>query len=86
MYKEKFTKGPWYIDKYFALKGANAETITLGRLSISIAHYDDVECEANNHLVQCAPDMYELLQSLADHPSEINVITIEKLLAKARGE
>lgn len=92
---EKFTKGPWSIDNFNKLIGVNKETITVSRLCVSIAHYDDVECEANNNLIATAPEMYEKLKEIVNDAKQFEIKNgyivswreeAELILAKARGE
>lgn len=91
---EKFTKGPWVVDKYGNIvqqggKPTDArDCIRAGGLALTT---NEGEPMANRHLIAAAPEMYEMLSSLlanssfnVEHPAAAE--EIEKLLAKARGE
>ena len=87
---EKFTTGPWKIDKYNALVDSKGVRITFSNCNITTAFYDDDEYEANSKLMVTAPEMYKLLEEIMkdefDGGSLHRANTIKKLLAKARGE
>lgn len=95
----KFTKGPWGIiencvGSIEVVFGNGSACRGDEYLSIyPTSSKNDFECihtgetaEANAHLIAAAPEMYEMLESISENPSETNVIHIKKLLAKARGE
>jgi hypothetical protein len=88
----KFTKGPWVIDDYGNIIPENGkdarDCIRAGGLALTS---NAGEPMYNRHLIACAPEMYEMLDSLlqnssfnANFPEEFE--RIETLLAKARGE
>jgi len=74
----KFTKGKWFIDN----------TGYYTRISTEDFYVCEIKRgpKANAHLIASAPDMYKLLEAINDDVSQVNVITIRKLLSKARGE
>lgn len=85
MSEDKFTKGPWYRANY------SARAAQTGKF---IAHadnnsVDDAERKANAELIAAAPEMYEMLESIAVSVEcfhGVDTDSIFKLLAKARGE
>ena len=57
-----YTKGPWVISKHGRLQGANGRDVGVSGMGITIQHYEDIEGEANAHLIAAAPMMYEALK------------------------
>jgi len=89
MSNEKFTKGEWVISR--------------GQIEDSFYDYPAISCEdvhiaqtsgidesmPNAHLIACAPEMYNYLNSLVNGGIKFHVGNNKKLktlLAKARGE
>ena len=79
----KFTPGPWQFTPAGPSDGNGMGVCSLW------GENGSTEQVANNHLISCAPEMYEMLQdihlTLGDEYSD-ELDKIEKLLAKARGE
>jgi hypothetical protein len=78
----KFTKGPWQVFMGGASVGNS------NGLGIAALWSDGDELEANAALIACAPEMYEMLETILqvfemDHRTTTDVIS---LLEKARGE
>ena len=81
----KFTKGSWYINDC----GIHWNNPDLKHLEVCYSEIGEVVCdtvytEADANLIAAAPEMYKMLDDLAngrgvDYP-------IEQLLAKARGK
>jgi hypothetical protein len=81
----KFTKGNWYINDC----GVHWNNPDLKHLEVCYSEIGEVICdtvytEADANLIAAAPEMYKMLDDLAngrgtDYP-------IEQLLSKARGE
>jgi len=84
---ERFTKGNWHTEQ--RAKGviilADSEDLNAG---FSICSVNGPESEANAALIECAPEMYEMLKKLRAHYnfSEYCESEVDALLAKARGE
>jgi hypothetical protein len=80
----KFTKGPWSMcHRGESLKGAAGQYVVIWGGGLAYGTRTD-EADANSALIAVAPEMYKMLDDLAngrgvDYP-------IEQLLAKARGE
>ena len=64
---EKFTKGPWKLDRYGNIVQTNGrdarDCIRAGGLALT---QNDGEPMYNRHLIAAAPEMYEMLQKAAD--------------------
>lgn len=92
MSKEKFTQGEWVISHDNDHAG---EYVNVGMAQL-YSNYHDKEQAAQNvhdaHLIAAAPDMYRMLEVISDRMHKTDqgsiedILTIEKLLAKARGE
>jgi hypothetical protein len=85
----KFTKGDWYINDC----GVHWNNPDLKRLEVCYSEIGEVICdtvytEADANLIAAAPEMYELLEFIANAPlaAPHKAFEIKKLLAKARGE
>ena len=87
--KTKFTKGPWEIEQcdlpitkseYFDVNTASGQCVA------------DTYYKYDAHLIASAPDIYKMLDEIAinmhktDSGCIQDIISIELLLAKARGE
>jgi hypothetical protein len=79
---ERFTKGNWHTEQ--RAKGviilADSEDLNAG---FSICSVNGPESEANAALIECAPEMYEMLVEVNKY---LDSSKIDWLLAKARGE
>ena len=85
--KEKFTQGDWKLNK----TGPHHNNPEL--CNIEITYSDAGECicdtvykEADANLIAAAPEMYRCLQELRGMVSENEAKSIDRLLARARGE
>jgi hypothetical protein len=85
----KFTKGNWYINDC----GIHWNNPDLKHLEVCYSEIGEVICdtvytEADANLIAAAPEMYELLEFIANAPlaAPHKAVEIKKLLAKARGE
>jgi len=81
MSETKFTKGEWYSHPNGV--GCGGIAIVNTPNGCVIPAFEDA---ANQELIAAAPDMYAMLNFIENNPSELNVIHIRKLLAKARGD
>ena len=89
MSKEKFTQGEWYPccgDYNVAILDEKGFAKTIISYNCDASIVDDDEINANQHLIAAAPDMYRMLKNIEEDSSQVNVITIRRLLAKARGK
>jgi hypothetical protein len=83
MNEAKFTRGEWEV--YTRGLGEFKEIdILVPKGGFSITHMPDAE--ANAHLIAAAPYMYHMLEQLKNGEGLSPGDTIERLLAKARGE
>ena len=84
--KEKFTQGEWYVPE----TDCNTPLQVVGRdAKRGIIVFNDEfnkEDKANAHLIAAAPDMYRALEALVKGEGLPPGQTIERILAKARGE
>lgn len=85
MNEAKFTKGPWKPNQYGELRNNENTQVTVWGLGIAWGPRSE-EKEANSNLIAAAPEMYQMLNSLAAGEGLQPGQTIERLLAKARGE
>ena len=81
----EFTKGNWYINDC----GVHWNNPALKRIEICYSEVGEVICdtvyvEADANLIAAAPEMYKMLDDLANGRGVD--LPIEQLLAKARGE
>ena len=83
MSEAKFTQGEWKVEdgKVVVCDGFKVAYSYSGT-NIPLTS----KINANAHLIASAPEMYKMLNFIEGNPSELNVIHIRKLLAKARGE
>lgn len=87
----KFTKGPWNVDQYGNIvqvksgKSDPRDCIRAGGLALAS---NNGEPMANRYLIAAAPEMYAMLQDIANkwHDGTPLALKINKLLTKARGE
>ena len=89
MSNEKFTQGEWLVIKDADLMDKIITTKDrISNLKPPICCIDTLLTEsiANAHLIAAAPDMYRMLKNIEEDSSQVNVITIRRLLAKARGK
>jgi len=86
--KEKFTKGPWVNNEQRFLIGSNGGAVRVSGLDLMQSFSDSDEHKANAHLMKCAPNMYEMLESTLfnEDLSDEYYNKIESLLKRARGE
>lgn len=87
----QFTPGPWKVNGYEGVVDKDGNTVTPSYCGCEICLK-----RADAHLIAAAPEMYELLEEVLNHPKmafdngEHETITIHdkivRLLAKARGE
>ena len=88
MSEAKFTGGEWGIDDYLGIDGS--VRVMFGNILISYHGHATEEDVANAHLIAAAPEMYKMLASLQVYngsAGSVNLqISIDNLLAKARGE
>lgn len=103
---EKFTPGPWEVaghhieavgdfkEKRCSGYGCNNNFVCDLDDGEYHEYWDEAECAANAHLIAAAPEMYRLLEYLADgvrfgglqHTDRSLAAEIDKVLKKARGE
>ena len=83
---EKFTKGPWRVSVCFVRRTPLVQRGMSG--GFYVTDDDDLRAIADANLIASAPEMYEMLKSVAANyaNSESLISEIERLLAKARGE
>jgi hypothetical protein len=86
MSETKFTKGLWTSNGHSCVSVGSKVLCVFTDSSVNTG--DETEDYANAHLVSAAPEMYAMLESLAEdygfsHPVHKD---IQALLAKARGE
>jgi len=77
----EFTKGPWSNDDYII----NAKDCCIEIAKVTVFN----QGKANANLIAAAPEMYVLLNKIANEPygrEDISGDVINELLAKARGE
>lgn len=107
MSEARFTKGPWVAIKnqigewtVNCMSDYDDSSEDIGEFSSTVADMWNVtygKCKnknpkANAHLIACAPEMYEMLEMIADMPLDDAKHFLEsddaitKLLTKARGE
>lgn len=92
MSESRFTKGDWSVDEYIGID--ESIRVMVGNILISYHGHATEEDVANAHLIAAAPEMYGVLQLICDVANgktefsldEIDVLAVEELLAKARGE
>lgn len=89
MSEAKFTKGPWTADGYKVF----APVFDMpAEFEVANAMYNHQEGLANVNLIAAAPEMYQMLEDISEMNSyELAGFfecsdSIEKLLAKAKGE
>ena len=89
MSEEKFTKGEWVVDCEISMHvevWSGEERIC----EVGTRYSEDVA--PNAHLIAAAPEMYEMLNTIAENMHKSSngtigdILVIESLLAKARGE
>lgn len=94
----EFTKGPWSIEHSRMSNGILEEDEAIS-ICTDDSHCWDIcavwkdvpigDAKANANLISAAPDMYVLLNKIANEPygrEDISGDVINELLAKARGE
>ena len=105
MSETKFTKGEWIVytaDDDYGNLGYDEVVIGMDSYNENCCNYycshkvtidgvesDDVEGMANAYLIAAAPDMYAMLNRIANESygaEDVSDEVINKLLAKARGE
>lgn len=94
MKETKFTKRDWCVvtdpdSEHYCLTVdcGGIMRINVITSATDITFSESIERTANAHLIAAAPEMYEMLESLADQDEcQMFKVEIAKLLAKARGE
>ena len=86
MSKTKFTKGLWTSNGHSCVSVGSKVLCVFTDSSVNTG--DETEDYANAHLVSAAPEMYAMLESLAEDCGFSHHVhkDIQALLAKARGE
>lgn len=85
--KEKFTKGPWIVNdgdnfsKGILITSEDIlDWVSICELDVEFDGHIGVEQKANAHLIACAPDMYEMLDSACNELyALINEVNNQKL-------
>jgi len=80
----KFTKGNWYINNCGVRWNNPFQRLEICYSEIGEVICDTVYIEADANLIATAPEMYKMLDDLANGRGVD--LPIERLLAKARGE
>jgi hypothetical protein len=88
----KFTNGPWSMcHRGESLKGVKGTDVVIWGCGLVNGQRTD-EADANSALIWAAPEMYKMLEVIAtsmhktDSGSIEDILNIEAMLAKARGE
>ena len=88
---EKFTKGEWEVSNAYPSVDILHEHPAVWSGGYCVAQMCDLEeSTANAHLIAAAPEMYHALNDIVklglDDDCKINIDSLKRLLAKARGE
>lgn len=90
MSQTKFTKGPWKVYGDWMIIDSNGRLIAqFEPLNDELSNGNTAESFANAYLIAAAPEMYEMLERVAQTAlPETGALfdEVQRLLAKARGE